>query len=503
MTYSVAMLSATNDILKKHLIRTDGQEDLCYALWYPGQGASRMTALVFDPIMPEDGERGVHGNASTTGDYLGRAIALAADKGAGIAFLHSHPWPGWQGMSPDDVATERRQAPAVKATTGLPLIGMTIGDDGTWSARFWVKTAPKIYERRWCTSVRVIGDGGLEVSFNDELLPPPAFREELKRTISAWGEKSQQKLARLHVGVVGVGSVGSVVAESLARMGVQHISLIDYDRVERHNLDRLLHAQTRDAEERRLKVDLVGNVLERNATAAEPIIDRLPLTVVEEDGFRKALDCDILFSCVDRPWGRHVLNYLAYAYLIPVIDGGIHIDVRNGKLRQASWRSHGVYPGKRCLACIGQYDLSYVNVERRSDLDDPTYIANLPVDHTLRRNENVFPFSAHLGSSLIMHALHVVLNPVGFSDVGEQTYHFVDSSLETTLGAQCHANCYFPTVAGRGDSEGLPITGVDLAASKARRITSIPNKEVRQPATPTLLGSLKKVLRSICGAFSG
>jgi len=94
---------------------------------------------------------------------------------------------------------------------------MTLGTDGSWSGRFWVKTAPKTYERRLCESIRVIGDKGLEITFHDGLLPPPAFREELKRTISAWGEQAQQKLARLKYGIVGVGSVGSVVAECLAR----------------------------------------------------------------------------------------------------------------------------------------------------------------------------------------------------------------------------------------------------------------------------------------------
>jgi hypothetical protein len=286
--------------------------------------------------------------------------------------------------------------------------------------------------------------------------------------VSAWGEEAQQKLARLTFGVVGVGSVGSIVAESLARMGVQHIKLIDYDRVERHNLDRLLHATVDDWKKQRLKVDVVAAALSRNATAASPFIESLPLAITEDGGFREALDCDVLFSCVDRPWGRYVLNYIAYAYSIPVVDGGILIKVRKGQLKQASWRSHAVYYGRRCLECIGQYDASFVEVERRGDLDNPTYIEGLPVDHTLRRNENVFPFSAHLAASQIMHALHVVLNPVSIPNVGEQTYHFVDGSVDLARHSQCYPNCYFASVVGKGDAEGLPITGVDLGAAKAR-----------------------------------
>jgi hypothetical protein len=471
MNYSIALTSLTSDNLARHLLRSDGQEDVCYALWSPGQGANRLTALVSEPIFPLEGERHVHGNASTTGEYLARATALAMAKGAGVVFLHSHPWAGWQDMSRDDKQTELRQAPAVKAATGLPLVGMTLGKDGAWSGRLWLKTAPRTYERRWCESVRVIGEHGLETTFHDGLVPPPVFREELKRTISAWGERAQQKLARLKYGIVGVGSVGSVVAECLARFGAQNLKLIDYDRVEFHNLDRLLHASVRDAKAKRLKVDMIARALKDSATAAEPVIDKYPLAVTEEDGFRQALDCDILFSCVDRPWPRHVLNYVAYAYLIPVIDGGILIRKRGDRLRNASWKSHVVYPGKRCLACIRQYDPDLVNVERQGQLDDPTYIENLPADHILRRNENVFPFSAHLASSIVMHALHLALNPAGIGDVGEQTYHFVDGTLDSDRGTTCHENCFFPPIVAKGDLVALPITGVDIGAAKIRGLS--------------------------------
>ncbi|MHB1701367.1 MAG: hypothetical protein ACYCSN_14760 [Acidobacteriaceae bacterium] len=113
-------------------------------------------------------------------------------------------------------------------------------------------------------------------------------------------------------------------------------------------------------------------------------------------------------------------------------------------------------------------------------MDNPTYIENLPVDHTLRKNENVFPFSTSLASFLVMHALHVALNPVGISDVGEHIYHFVDGSIDRTQDAACFDGCYFQTVVAKGDSEGLPITGVDLGAAKIREraVKGVPKNRV-------------------------
>ena len=382
MRLSVAIPTLVDRALQEHLLHREGQEDLCFALWHPSDGATRRTALVSDVVLPLPGERRLHGNALFLPDFVQRVVGLANRKKAGICLLHSHVGPGWQGMSSDDVTAENGLAAVAQGATALPLVGLTLGTDGAWSARFWEKRGCRQYERSWCESVRVAGEA-MRVTYNDSLLPPPQQGPELTRTVSAWGPLKQADLSRLHIGVVGAGSVGCIVAEALARMGISRITLIDFDAVEQVNLDRLLHATSSDIG--RAKVKVLSDAIKRSATASPFFVTASEHSVVEEMGFQGALDCDILFSCVDRPWARFALNLIAYAHLIPVVDGGIAITARPTRgLRHCSIRAHLAAPGRRCLECLGQYKAEHVAVERDGLLDDPNYIRGLPDDHLLK-----------------------------------------------------------------------------------------------------------------------
>lgn len=368
--HSVAMSTSVHNDLRRHLLRGDGQEDICLATYASSTGARRTSRVLTSVELPRDGERQVHGNATITGTYVLRVAAQAARENRGVAIVHSHPGGrGWQRMSAADVDAESAYAGLVKQLTGLPLLGMTLAGDQTWSARMWSDGHPK-----WAGSVRRVGPT-LYMSWNDEIVPSLAVDATQARTISSWGERLHRDITRLRILVVGVGSVGLEIAQRLAATGILEIGVMDYDRIETLNRDRMIGVTRRDARLRRRKVDVAARLARRAATAETFTVHRHHDSVCSPTGLAAALDYDVIFSCVDRPWPRAVLNTLAYSDLIPVIDGGIAIDTfENGEMRGATRRAQTATPGRPCMACSGQIDMSEVALEMSGDLDDPEYI---------------------------------------------------------------------------------------------------------------------------------
>lgn len=435
-----------------------------FALWTPSRGADRLTALINLPLFPEHLDRQIHGNVSFNRKYLQRACQAAIMNGAGVAFLHSHPFPGWQRMSADDVAAEKRMVGIVESLTALPLVGLTVGNDGTWSARAWqyVNGEPV---RKWAESVRSVGLG-MKISHADHLNPPPEFSELFRRSATIWGENNHATLARLHIGIVGLGSVGMIVAETLARMGLQHITIIDYDEVQPHNLDRLLGASRDDVGD--LKINVARRQIMTASTAKCVDISCVPYSIAEEPGYQAALDCDVLFSCVDRPRPRRILNHLAYAHMIPVVDGGIKVKFdKAGLFIRADWQLQTVAPCRPCLECLGAYYPSDVSLDEAGMLDDPTYLDGLSEDHYFKRNENVFPFSANLASLEVLQFIALLTGIGNIRDFGVQRYRYMPGIITANTDRACREGCIHTQIIGRGDID-FCLYGSDVRATEAR-----------------------------------
>lgn len=471
---SIAIPEKLNQQLLAYLIREDGDEDLCFALYRPSHGTDRSTALINEIIFPIDGDRQRHGNVSFNKQYFSRVTKIALKKNCGIVLIHSHPGPGWQGMSPDDMAAETKWAPPSITLTGLPLVGLTAGSDGTWSGRSWSYSNGS-YKRQWAYSIRAVGSK-LNVNFNDSIVPKSKYKEEFKRTITVWGNENHQLLTRLNIGIIGLGSVGSIVAESLARMGFQNFVLIDFDEVQRHNLDRLLGATVKDIS--KLKVNVAKRQILKAGTADSLCVQAIPFSVAEQAGYKSALDCDILFSCVDRPRARHVLNNIAYNHLIPIIDGGIRVRMPNGIFDGVDWQLQTVGPGKPCLRCLNIYDPADVSLEVEGKLDDPSYLDTLPSDHPYKMNENIFTFSMNLASLEIFHLIDLVTNIGNIENFGKQRFRYQQGIISHYHDDQCKARCDYAANIAMGDL--YIVTGTDISAEAARARQKKNNHRIRQ-----------------------
>jgi len=419
----VALNGDAYEILKA-LGNKKRQEQVRLFYWRPSIGKDRYTAIVDPAIpLPLESEMIETGNVSFTDSYLRRVLA-AAPEGSGIGIVHNHFGPGWQGLSHDDARTEGEYlAPVASAARKLPLLGMTIAGDWTLSARFW-RTEQNKTILQDIDQIRVVGKQFLIFRRPNSSLRLTNTDNRIA-TLSVWGEEKQALLESLRIGIVGLGSVGSMVAEGLARMGVRNFVLIDHDRLERRNLDRTVGTFCIDAFLHRPKVSIAKRTVRQVATSKRPRIKCFITKLQDEHSLRALQDCDFVFSCVDRHLPRYMLNFLAYSHLIPVIDGGIHIGLPSkGKPSlDISWRTHLAAPGRPCLQCIGAYEYSKVGLERDGLIDDPHYINAAPeIKQEYDARENVFCFSMRCAAHEIIHFLGYALNEPAVSPSFPQMY---------------------------------------------------------------------------------
>ena len=444
---------AGREHLLRHYLNGQEQEELCFALWRQSTGTRRKTAIIYQVIMPERTERNLHGNASFEPHYLSRVIREAKKQGAGVAFLHSHPTHGWQNMSLDDIVAERDIISYPARITKHPLVGLTIGRDGYWSARWWEKSDREV-ERFWCDKVRVVGRKAYKIYRRPEALSRNTWSARLRRTEDSWGQSFQANIEALDVGVVGIGSVGGIATEAFARIGVGSLTLIDGDCVEEHNLDRLLHATTTQMGKK--KVEVVAEALREHATNANFITYPLSMEIQHVSAYRAALDCDIILSCVDRPIARDVLNYIALAHMIPVVDAGVAVEAYRNPQRffSAHWRAHIVTPEHQCLRCTGQYNSGDVVAELDGSLADPAYIKGLE-DSGIRQNMNTFPFALGAASLQVNLVLRYLLGANWWPTLSRQEYQFT-KGVVTREDERCEEGCSFRRLIATGDESNPP-----------------------------------------------
>ena len=159
-----------------------------------------------------------------------------------------------------------------------------------------------------------------------------------------FGHADLSKLGGKRVAIVGVGGLGALSAEILARLGVGELVLFDYDTVEEANLNRLVYRTDQVGEK---KVEAIRDHLRaanpdvRVTSYAFDVTDGKGLEALREE----IPESDLLLGCVDSFAVRLFLNARSVAARVPFIDGGASEDGVNGSV-------HVVIPGKTaCYRC--------------------------------------------------------------------------------------------------------------------------------------------------------
>lgn len=193
--------------------------------------------------------------------------------------------------------------------------------------------------------------------------------EFFSRQIRFLGEAGQRILSHLSCAILGSGGTGSLIFEALLRLGVEKLILIDPDRIEVSNLNRIIQASRQDVQSKRLKVEIVKRKARRINRRTKVIA--LARSILEKSAQSQLKGVDVMFGAVDNDLARIVFNQLAARYLIPLIDvaTGINVD-KKGHILDFAGQVYVFIPGRSpCLSCLEAIDLREVNLSLMSEED--------------------------------------------------------------------------------------------------------------------------------------
>jgi molybdopterin/thiamine biosynthesis adenylyltransferase len=363
------------NVLKEHLWSSAPLEQQAFLLAGVCSGDLGLRLLVRDLIFPKPSDF-----LSQTPCYIELdpsyylpVLDRCRDEGLHIIDVHSHPFAaGGVRFSELDVRNElekftwySERLPAIHAAT---LVFGRESFDGHW----WDSKARKICP---ISAIRVVGSTLKIIPASSAAEEGPVFEpceDIFHRQELAFGRAGQEIISKTRVAIIGCGGLGSVLAQQLAYLGVRKFVLVDDDRVESTNLNRLVGAFPGDARLRRRKV----SVLKRNIRAVCPDaqVIAVPYSIVDPRAQQIVRESDLLISGVDSDGARLVVNELSVRYLIPYIDLGTGINLNEGRVAEAGGQLWLVRPGGFCLQCIGALDPYKARVDLMDEVERGRHI---------------------------------------------------------------------------------------------------------------------------------
>lgn len=458
------------DWLHAHLFQ-DEHEQCAYAFAAPAEGNGRLKLLVHHiiPIAPEDNFIPDDGCLDFTPAPAECIAQHPPDSYYSLIEIYSHPFAQraikLSTIDIDDIEKTHQRFACFANTTAHPFhhVILILGPDSA-DGIIYDPSAKNTYS---INCVTFLSHPIRRYDIKDKHPQNDnTYLARYSRQAQAFGERGQAQVKATRVGIVGLGGVGSAVAQQLALLGVRDFVLVDGDTLEESNLNRFVGANWQDTARRRRKTDIVKNIL----MDLDPLYMNIAVhaacfpTAPSVDALKT---CDVVFGCTDNHGSRLLLNNFAVQYMLPYIDIGVGINTQpDGTLAEAGGQYRVVMPGGYCLECIRAINPVLAAEDLRSADQRALHKA-----HGYLPTEDIHaPSVAFLNSTLVSLAVGEFLNLLtAFRKPQRLVYYFLHDHSTRSIHANPRCDCVVCGSGGRlamGDLElvvGLPSpSSVDL-----------------------------------------
>lgn len=380
---SLAIPADLHERLWAHLFPGDGDEHGAVILAGSAPGRHGLRLLGREVLLAEDGidyVPGERGHRALTTGFVQRAALQARDRGLAYLAVHCHGGQDRVSFSPTDLVSHERGYPALRDITAQTVGGL-VAAKSALAGDIWLPDGS-----RHPLHTTVVPGRQILRLYPRPPAPPPATAPGWDRQLRMFGDRGQTLLQDTTVTIVGLGGLGSLLAEMLGRLGVGAFVLIDPERVDPTNLPRLIAArrldgltQIRSARAPRWlqhrterwaspKVRIAARNIRRANPQAK--IHSLMADVADPAAAIAATTSDYLFLAADSHTARHVTNAIAQQYLIPGVQAGVKVTTNDdGEVVDIHTAVRPLTPGQACLWCAGLIDSSELAIEALPDAE--------------------------------------------------------------------------------------------------------------------------------------
>lgn len=460
---TLRLTQTQHEALRKHLLPGDGLEAVAIGLCGRRRGdeVHVFTLRTIVPIPYEECKVRQPDRVTWSTDRLVPLLTEAQKRDLAVFKIHSHPG-NYEKFSEVDDASDADVfgSVAVWTESDEPHCSTIMLGDG----RIFGRAIFPDGSSRALDSVLVAGD---DLLFWPSLLNGniPEFAQ---RHSQLFGAGTTQRLRQLSIAVIGCSGTGSPLIEQLARLGVGRLILIDPDKIEEKNLNRIVNSTRDDANHSRYKVEVMARAID--AMGLGTVVVPLAENLISRKVVEAVAQCDVVFGCMDSVEGRHLLNRLAACYVIPYFDLGVKLQADGrGGIDEACAAVHYLRPDGSSLLDRRAYTLAQLKSEGLRRTDPAAYRDQVKAGYIHGVQEDrpaVVSINTHVASCAVNELL-ARLHPYRLDSNAESAVVRISFIQGVTYReSEPHPSGTFERVIGRGDSE--PLLGMPELGRKER-----------------------------------